>query len=320
MPHREWPVTVPARVRFAVPFVRAGFDLALVLPIPLCLTAGPMRTVPIRLRQFAALAALAALVVAVVGAAAPQAQPGPSLASERASAPRVSRSPDAETAPAFYVVAAGTAMRRAPSATAPAVETLRLREGVRVLGDTLAGGRQWARVQFSGSRGYVPSEALSNVWIRVDKSDRTLYVYHGAELVRTLPADVAVSEGDKVRRSGQDEREHWRMPEGVFYVVGLNNRSSYYRAFVLSYPDPVHALRGLEQGIINEATYQAIVRADAAGVAPPMGTRLGGLIEVHGSGSGRREAWTRGCVALRNVHMDELWDVVQVGTPVVIEP
>ncbi len=274
-----------------------------------------MRSVPTRLCHAAALAALA------VGlAAAPQAQPGPSLASDRPAAPRTARVLDAQSAPAFYVVAAGTAMRRAPSAAAPAVETLRLREGVRVLADTLAGGRQWARVAFGGSRGYVPAEALSNVWVRVDKSDRTLYVYHGAELVRTLPADVAVSEGDKVRRSGLDEREQWRMPEGVFYVVGRNARSSYYRAFVLSYPDPVHALRGLEQGLIDEATYQAIVRADADGVSPPMGTPLGGMIEVHGSGSGRREAWTRGCVALRNVHMDELWDVVAVGTPVVIEP
>ena len=233
---------------------------------------------------------------------------------------RATRSPDASTAPAFYVVRPGTVLRTAPAASAPAVETLRLREGVRVLGDTLADGFQWQRVQFGGSQGFVPAEALSNVWLRLDKSDRTLYVYHGADLVRTLPADVATTEGDKVRRSGMDEREHWRMPEGTFYVVGLNERSSYYRAFVLSYPDPVHALRGLEQGLIDEATYQAIVRADAAGEAPPMNTALGGLIELHGSGSGRREAWTRGCVALRNVHMDELWQVVQVGTPVVIEP
>ncbi len=320
MSGRERGVTGRRRMLFSVPFVRSGFDLALVLPIPWRPTAGPMRTVPTRLRSFAVAAALLIGPAAVAQPAATSSTGGPSLASDRAHAARTPRSPDAATAPAFYVVAAGTSMRRTPSATAPAVETLRLREGVRVLGDTLAGGRQWARVAFGGSRGYVPAEALSNVWIRVDKSDRTLYVYHGAELVRTLPADVAVSDGDKVRRSGQDEREHWRMPEGVFYVVGRNDRSSYYRAFVLSYPDPVHALRGLEQGLITEATYQAIVRADADGVAPPMGTSLGGLIEVHGSGSGRREAWTRGCVALRNVHMDDLWDIVQVGTPVVIEP
>ncbi|HEX8386256.1 MAG TPA: L,D-transpeptidase family protein [Rubricoccaceae bacterium] len=232
----------------------------------------------------------------------------------------VRRAPDPSRAPAFYVVERGATLRTAPSESAPAVETLRLREGVRVLTDTLAGGLTWHEVQFSGTRGYVRAEALSNVWIRVDKSDRTMFVYRGAELVRELPADVATAEGDKVRRSGLHEPDQWRMPEGVFYVTGRNARSSYYRAFVLSYPDPVHALRGLEQGIITEAQYQAIVRADAEGVAPPMGTGLGGMIEIHGSGSGRREAWTRGCVALRNVHMDELWEYVGVGTPVVIEP
>ena len=175
-------------------------------------------------------------------------------------------------------------------------------------------------MQFGGTRGYVRASDLSNVWIRIDKSDRSMYVYRGAELIRTLPADMSMSDGDKVRRSGRDEQEHWRTPEGIFHVVRLNDRSQYYRAFVLSYPNPEHALRGLEDGIITQDQYEAIVRADAAGVSPPMGTRLGGLIEVHGSGSGRREAWTRGCVAMRNVHMDDLWEYVQVGTPVVIEP
>jgi hypothetical protein len=234
--------------------------------------------------------------------------------------PHARRAPDPSRAPAFYVVERGTQIRSAPSDAAPAVGALRLREGVRVLTDTLAGGLTWHEVQFGGTRGYVRAEALSNVWIRVDKSDRTMYVYRGAELVRELPADVSMSEGDKVRRASLTETEHWRIPEGVFYVTGRNARSSYYRAFVLSYPNPVHALRGLEQGIIGEAEYQAIVRADAEGTAPPMGTRLGGMIEIHGSGSGRREAWTRGCVALRDVHMDELWEYVGVGTPVVVEP
>ena len=263
--------------------------------------------------------------VALEPAAAQSADAAPTAAaSEFASqSPRrtaARRLPETPDAPPYYVVEATATMRAAPSPAAPSVGTLRLREGVRALGDTLADGLHWQRVQFGGTQGFVRAEALSNVWIRVDKSDRTMFLYRGADLVRELPADVSVSEGDKVRRSGLDEPEHWRMPEGVFHVVRLNNASSYYRAFVLSYPNPVHALRGLEQGIIDEATYQAIVRADADGVSPPMGTRLGGMIEIHGSGSGRREAWTRGCVALRNVHMDDLWDVVQVGTPVVIEP
>ena len=263
------------------------------------------------------LALLLALAAVPALAQDARAQEYATAAPRPASARRVA---DPSQAPAFYAVERGATLRTAPSDAAPAVGALRLREGVRVLTDTLAGGLAWREVQFGGTRAFVRAEALSNVWIRVDKSDRTMYVYRGSALVRELAADVATSEGDKVRRSGLHEPEQWRMPEGVFHVVGRNARSSYYRAFVLSYPNPAHALRGLEDGLIGEAEYQAIVRADAEGVTPPMGTPLGGMIEIHGSGSGRREAWTRGCVALRNVHMDELWDYVGVGTPVVIEP
>jgi murein L,D-transpeptidase YafK len=178
----------------------------------------------------------------------------------------------------------------------------------------------WRLVQAGERRGYVRAGALSNVWIRVDKSERTVFVYRGAELLRALPADVSMSDEDKVRRSALGETDHYRMPEGVFFVARRNDASQYYRAFVVSYPGPEHALRGLREGLISPGEYDAIVRADAEGREPPMGTRLGGLIEIHGSGSGRRTAWTRGCVALRNVHMDELWAFVEVGTPVVIEP
>ncbi|MGB3544924.1 L,D-transpeptidase family protein, partial [Rubrivirga sp.] len=178
----------------------------------------------------------------------------------------------------------------------------------------------WRLVQAGTARGYVRDEALSNIWIRVDKSERMTFVYRGAELLRTLPSDVSISPEDKVRRSDLGETDHYRVPEGTFFVTRLNPNSEYYRAFVLSYPGPVHAARGLEAGIIGQREYDAIVRADLEGLEPPMGTRMGGLIEIHGQGSGRQTAWTRGCIALRNVHMDELWEYVEVGTPVVIEP
>ena len=231
---------------------------------------------------------------------------------------------DVDAAPAFYVTERGVALREAPHESARTLATLRTRDGVRVLAedgppaDGFAHG--WRLVQWGGTRGYVRAAALSNVWIRVDKSERMTYVYRGAELLREFPADVSVSPEDKVRRSGQEELEHYRVPEGTFYVTRLNPNSSYYRAFVLSYPGPTHAQRGYEAGVITRAQLDAIVRADAEGREPPMNTALGGLIEIHGHGSGRQRAWTRGCVALRNVHMDELWAYVEVGTPVVIEP
>lgn len=228
---------------------------------------------------------------------------------------------DAVSAPAYYVTRPSVGLCEAPDPAAQVLTTLRTRDGVRVLdAATASASADWRLVQVGAVRGYVPAEAISNVWIRVDKSDRTVYVYRGAELIRELPADVSVSPEDKVRRSGMGETEHYRVPEGTFYVTRRNDDSNYYRAFVISYPDPVHALAGFQSGLITRAEYEAIVRADQEGVEPPMNTMLGGLVELHGQGSGRRRAWTRGCVALRNVHMDELWAYVEVGTPVVIEP
>lgn len=220
-----------------------------------------------------------------------------------------------ETAPAYYVVRPGAPLAEEPGGKAK--RRLRLRETALVM-ETRDG---WSRASVSGIEGWVPSDALSNIWIRIDKSERTTYVYAGNVLLRELPADVSANpEGDKNRRAARDEKHEQRIPEGTFYVARRFEESSYYLAFVLSYPTPDHAARGLDSGLISQGQYNAILSAHRDFREPPQGTRLGGLIEIHGSGSGRRRAWTRGCVALRNVHMDMLWEIVHVGTPVIIEP
>jgi hypothetical protein len=49
----------------------------------------------------------------------------------------------------------------------------------------------------------------------------------------------------------------------------------------------------------------------------PTGVGPGSLIEIHGEG-GRQQDWTKGCVAVSNDHMDQLFPRVRVGTPVTI--
>jgi len=51
-----------------------------------------------------------------------------------------------------------------------------------------------------------------------------------------------------------------------------------------------------------------------------MNTELGGYIEIHGDGTGERNNWTQGCIAIANGELDRLWDLVTVGTPVLIDP
>jgi hypothetical protein len=232
-----------------------------------------------------------------------------------ASSPRFDRPLDPASAPAYYVVRRDEPVREGPDEGARAADRLGFRTTVRVL----ATEGDWSMISYGRAHGYVANEALSNVWLRVDKSERAVYVYRGTELLRVLPADGAMSDEDKTRRSTRGVHEEYRTPEGTYFVARRNPSSQYHLAFVLNYPNSRDALEGARAGLISDAQYDAIVRAEEEGVMPPQGTALGGLIEIHGHGSGRQRAWTRGCVALRNVHMDWLWEFVPVGAPVVVE-
>jgi hypothetical protein len=93
-------------------------------------------------------------------------------------------------------------------------------------------------------------------------------------------------------------------PEGRYRVVKrMDNLSSeYYKALLIDYPNAD-----------DRAEFSGLRRR---GELPP-GARIGGLIEIHGSG-GRKQDWTNGCVAVTNAEMDEVFPRVTVGTPVTI--
>jgi murein L,D-transpeptidase YafK len=109
-----------------------------------------------------------------------------------------------------------------------------------------------------------------------------------------------------------------RTPEGRFRVSGRIPKSQFYKAFLLSYPEVEDAERGLRDGIVSASQAEAIRLAHEEGRPPPHDTPLGGLVEIHGSGSG--SDWTLGCVAMDDEAIDELWGIVRVGTWVEIRP
>ncbi|MFP4228919.1 MAG: L,D-transpeptidase family protein [Salinivenus sp.] len=179
----------------------------------------------------------------------------------------------------------------------------------------------WCRVRTDDGRtGHVPEDAVSNVWIRVSKAERRVYLYRGPVLDTTFKADVGYNTfSDKKRQGSEARRDHWRTPEGVFYIVRKNPSSSFYKALVLNYPTIDDAERGRQNDLISEAEHDAIVDAQRNFEMPPMDTDLGGWIEIHGEGTGAATTWTEGCVAVRNQDMDRLWASVPVGTPVLVE-
>ncbi len=118
--------------------------------------------------------------------------------------------------------------------------------------------------------------------------------------------------GDKVREGDG------RTPEGEFYVCVKNEKSKFCLSLGLSYPNAEDAERGLREGLITREQHVQISSAVGRGARPPWDTALGGEIFIHGGGTARD--WTRGCVALADEHVRELFDAVPLGTHVRIDP
>lgn len=94
-----------------------------------------------------------------------------------------------------------------------------------------------------------------------------------------------------------------RTPEGKYFIDYKKADSSFYKAIRISYPNQ------------ND-----IENAKSLGVNP------GGLIMIHGQRNGlewfasisQLFNWTDGCIAVANAEMEEIWDAVDVGTPIEI--
>ncbi len=228
-----------------------------------------------------------------------------------------SANPDKDSAGLYYVIERNASMYFVSDSTK---RYLHLRFGESL--DMIKKGERWSTVKTSdGATGLVQTDHISDVWLRISKSEQMLYVYHGASLTTKFPTDLGYNFfADKMRRGSEAIPDDWRTPEGEFYIVNKNPRSEFYRALVLNYPNAEDANRGIRAGLISDTEFEQIVQAQNGRTIPPMGTALGGWIEIHGDGTGGKNNWTRGCIAVLNAQIDRLWSIVHVGTPVLIEP
>jgi hypothetical protein len=135
--------------------------------------------------------------------------------------------------------------------------------------------------------------------IVVHKADHRLTLYRGGRPVKTYRADMGFNlVGDKTV-SGDGAT-----PEGRYRITAKKGRgsSTYHMALLLDYP--------------NAEDRAEFARMKKRGQVPRR-AGIGGLIEIHGEG-GRGKDWTKGCVALSNRDVEDLFRRVAVGTPVTI--
>ena len=152
---------------------------------------------------------------------------------------------------------------------------------------------------------------LENPRIVIKKKSRLLEIFGGERLIKTYRISLGFSAAGDKRIEGDG-----KTPVGEFYVFTKNPKSKFHLSLGLSYPNLAAAKRGLRERIISEEEYEAIAKAIAEKRMPPQKTALGGEIYVHGGGI--ETDWTKGCVALRDEEMKEIFDAVEIGTKVFI--
>lgn len=136
--------------------------------------------------------------------------------------------------------------------------------------------------------------------ILIFKKDHVMELFAGGKVIRTYK--VALGRGGLEPKQSEGDA---RTPEGHYTIDSRNAASRFYKALHISYPNA-----------------EDRKRAARLGVAP------GGAIMIHGLPPGmawlgavhRAYDWTAGCVAVTDAEMDEIWNLVPVGTPVEIRP
>ena len=136
--------------------------------------------------------------------------------------------------------------------------------------------------------------------ILVLKAARTLHLLQHRASVATYPIALGAHPIGPKRRAGDS-----RTPEGHYRIDGRNPDSPYHLALHISYPNAADA-----------------ARARAARRDP------GGNICLHGLPDGYEALdpaawnvdWTRGCIAVSDRAIEEIWARVDDGTPIEIRP
>jgi L,D-peptidoglycan transpeptidase YkuD (ErfK/YbiS/YcfS/YnhG family) len=131
--------------------------------------------------------------------------------------------------------------------------------------------------------------------IIVRKVDRQLTLYRKGGQVREFNAGFGFNFLADKLYSGDKAT-----PEGEYKIVKKVPYSRFYKALLIDYPNQE------DQKRFALAKKKKLIPANVG---------IGNLIEIHGGGD---DSMTNGCISLQDPHIRDLFDQVEVGTPVVI--
>lgn len=136
--------------------------------------------------------------------------------------------------------------------------------------------------------------------VLVIKSQNKLYLKKNGKILKEFHVVFGAHPKGPKEKEGDE-----RTPEGRYILDYKNSHSSYYKSIHISYPNK-----------------EDIKKANKMGVNP------GGEIMIHGQRNYfgwlsfivQWFNWTNGCIAVTNSDMDIIWNSVDAGTPIDIQP
>ncbi|KAB0664278.1 L,D-transpeptidase family protein [Oryzomonas japonica] len=136
--------------------------------------------------------------------------------------------------------------------------------------------------------------------IVIEKKERRLMLISTGEVLKTYKIALGGNPDGPKERQGDN-----KTPEGTYVIDGKNKNSQYHQALHVSYP--------------NERDKK---RAKELGVSP------GGDIMIHGIKTGfswvgdlqANKDWTKGCIAVTDEEIEEIYKLVPLNTVVEIRP
>lgn len=140
--------------------------------------------------------------------------------------------------------------------------------------------------------------------IRVYKAERQLQLLSRDQVIRHYDMRLGFAPEGHKQQEGDG-----KTPEGRYAIDWRNSKSAFYKSLHISYPNAQDRAQAKQRGV-----------------------SAGGDIMIHGSANAStaqlpnmmqympRNDWTLGCIAVRNVDMDEIWQLVENGVPIEIYP
>lgn len=155
----------------------------------------------------------------------------------------------------------------------------------------------------------------------INKIDYKLHFYVDTILVKTY--DVVLGGNPKNQKKSSEDRY---TPKGNYYICDKKVTTGLGKTLVLSYPSKHDAEFGLKQNLISNKEFSVIESAIEKKTIPPMDTKLGGNIKIHGNGKFDLILrnlpfilnWTNGSIAVNNREIEELYNACPIGTEVII--